>query len=62
MKRTKAKAWALIMSVAVPGACAFSCAGATNREVRDAAVAGLAGAVEAAVFDFFDAILPPLEE
>lgn len=62
MKRTKAKAWALIVSVAVPGMCAFSCSGVAGREVRDAAMDGVAGAVEAAVFDIFSTVLPPLEE
>ncbi len=62
MKRTKAKAWALILSVAVPGMCAFSCSGVATREVRDAAVSGVAGAVEAAVFAIFSSALPPLED
>ncbi len=62
MKRTKAKAWALIVSVAVPGMCAFSCSGVASREWRDAAVAGVADAVQSAVFDIFVGVLPPLEE
>ena len=56
--RAKAKAWALIVAVAVPGMTTWSCSGRAQRQFRDAAVDGAANFVQTSVFDVLDRLFP----
>ncbi|MHC4697758.1 MAG: hypothetical protein ACYTFA_13575 [Planctomycetota bacterium] len=63
MRGTKAKIWALVVSLMLPGFFTWSCSGTAARTIRDEAVQGAADAVEATIFDLvFDALTPPAED
>jgi len=57
-KRIKAKACALIASVAIPGMVTFSCSGSAQRQFRDAAFDGAANFVQTSVFEILEQIFP----
>ncbi len=62
MKSTKAKIWALVVSVMLPGFFTWSCSGTTARRFRDAGTEGAAGAFQGWVFGQVAEALDPPEE
>lgn len=62
MKSTKAKIWALVVSVMLPGFFAWSCSGTTARRFRDAGTEGAAAAVQGRIFELVAEALAPPEE
>ena len=63
MKSTKAKIWALVVSLMLPGFFTWSCSGTTARRFRDAGTEGAAAAFQGRIFDLVaDALAPPEED
>lgn len=58
LKKTKLKAFGLMIALATPGFTMYGCSSQTSRDLRNAAVTGTANFVSGRTFDLLTAIFP----
>ncbi|UCE61312.1 MAG: hypothetical protein JSU63_06105 [Phycisphaerales bacterium] len=58
MKKTRGKVLAVVLTTTVSGMCSLGCSDTVWREFRDAAINGVAGAIEEATFNWFTGVIP----